>query len=201
MTPRRQNPRKEIIHIGLDFDGVVAYNPLRVVRGPITYIKRRFLKKKKTEFYIPTSPFMKFIFWLPHQWSFFPGRGMERLKQLVEEGKVEACIVSGRYGYLDAEIPQWLKRRGLTKTFTAVYANKNNEQPHLFKERMLKKLKLDYFIEDNFDIVQHLTYHTPTPIFWIYNLFDRCQQYSRKFSSPQEALQWICSNTLKRKMA
>jgi hypothetical protein len=134
---------------------------------------------------------MKFVFWLPHQCSFFPGHGMALLKQLVDKGKVEACIVSGRYGYLDAQIPVWLKRRGLDTVFTAVYANENNEQPHVFKERMLKKLQLDYFIEDNFDIVSYVQKRVKTKICWIYNICDKGQTYQRKFSSIQAILQTL----------
>jgi len=182
------------IRIGFDFDGVVAYNPLRIIRAPITFIKRRILKKHHTEFYIPTSPLMKFLFWLPHQWSFFPGKGMGYLKQLVQEGKVEAYIVSGRYGYLDAQIPTWLNQRGLQDVFTAVYANEQNEQPPLFKERMLKKLQLDYFIEDNLDIVEYLVMRTKTRIYWIYNIFDRKHLFNHKYASPKEALMYIIGN-------
>jgi len=196
MTSKKQSSSHTPIRIGLDFDGVVAANPLRVVRGPITYIKRHILKKKKTEFYIPTSPFMKFVFWLPHQCSFFPGRGIYRLKKLVEEGKVEVCIVSGRYGYLDAQIPVWLKWRGLDRTFTAVYANEQNEQPHVFKERMLQQLHLDYFIEDNFDIVSYLQKRTPTKIYWLYNIFDRGQPYQFKFASVRDVLSHIFSKKM-----
>jgi len=184
-------PKKHVLRIGFDFDGVVAYNPLRIVRGPITYIKRKLFKKKKTEFYIPKSPFMKLLFWIPHQLSFFPGVGMQTVKRLVEEGKVEAYIISGRYGYLDAQIPRWLRSRGLDTAITAVYANGQNEQPHLFKERMLKELKLDFFVEDNFDIVEHLTKKTKTRIYWIYNIFDRNQPYQYKCASIQEALHSI----------
>ena len=194
MALPKQSPLLPPIRIGLDFDGVVAYNPLRIVRGPITYIKRRVLKKKKTEFYIPTSWLMKFIFWLPHQWSFLPGFGIKTLKKLVKEGKVEACIVSGRYGYLDAQIPIWLKRRGLDTVFTAVYANEKNEQPHLFKERMLHQLKLDCFIEDNFDIVSYLQKRTATKVYWIYNILDKGQAYPFKFSSIQAVLQTLFSD-------
>lgn len=176
------------IRIGLDFDGVVAYNPLRVVRAPITFIKHNIIKKKTTEFYIPTTPFMKFLFWLPHQFSFFPGRGMGYLRQLVRDGNVEAYIVSGRYGYLDAQIPQWLKQRRLHDIFTEVHANTDNEQPHLYKERMVRQLRLDYFIEDNLDIVKHLSQTTPVRIYWIYNIFDRCHPYPYKFASPGDAL-------------
>lgn len=188
--------KKQIIRIGLDFDGVVAYNPLRIIRAPITFIKRHILKKHRTEFYIPTSPLMKFLFWLPHQWSFFPGKGMGYLKQLVQEGRVEAYIVSGRYGYLDAQIPTWLQQRGLQNVFTAIYANEHNEQPHLFKERMLNKLHLDYFIEDNLDIVEYLVTKTKTKIYWIYNIFDKKHVFVHKYPSPKDALLGIKSVTV-----
>jgi hypothetical protein len=181
-------PTHRKLRIGLDFDGVVAYNPLRVVRGPITAVKRRFLKKKTTEFYIPKNPLMRFLFWIPHQFSVLPGPGLDDLKRLVDAGEAEAYIVSGRYGYLDADIPRWLKTHGFAGIFREVIANERDEQPHLFKERTLKRLNLDYFVEDNFDIVEHLSARLPTKILWIYNVVDRGSAYPRKFASLKAAL-------------
>jgi len=181
--------RTKKIRIGLDFDGVVAYNPLRIVRGPITYVKRRIFGAKKTKFYVPKSPIMKALFWIPHQFSFLPERGMEYLRQLVESGDVEVYIVSGRYGYLDDELIHWLTKHGYHTLFKEIIVNRHDEQPHLFKERQLKTLKLDYFIEDNFDIVEHLSaLQQECKILWIYNILDKYSSYPRKYPDLLTAL-------------
>lgn len=179
------------IKIGLDFDGVVAYNPLRIVRGPITYVKRRIFGARKTKFYVPKHPIMKALFWIPHQFSFLPERGMEYLRELVESGNAEAYIVSGRYGYLDDELIYWLKKHGYHRLFKDIIVNRQDEQPHLFKERQLKTLNLDYFIEDNFDIVEHLSSTVNTRILWIFNILDRTSRYPRKYPTLHEALHSI----------
>lgn len=182
---------KKIIKIGLDFDGVVAYNPLRIVRAPITLVKRHILRQKKTSFYVPTSALMKFLFWVPHEMSFFPGLGMDMLKNLVDQGKVEAHLISGRYAYLNRSLHTWLKRRKLDRIFTSIHTDLANEQPHIFKEQKLKELQLDYYIEDNLDIVEHLAQRVDTKILWIDNILDRRHSYPHKYPHLQKALEEI----------
>lgn len=182
--------KKKII-IGLDFDGVVAYNPLRIVRAPITYIKRTLFRSKKIKFYIPKSPLEKLLFYIPHQLSIFPGFGMNMLTQLVKKGIVEAHLISGRYSYLDSGLRIWLKNQDVEKIFTSIHTNTKDEQPHLFKEKVIRDLELDYFIEDNLDIVQYLTPRVDTNVLWIYNIFDRNVQYENKYPYMKKALEDI----------
>jgi len=135
---------------------------------------------------------MKALFWIPHQFSFLPERGMEYLRKLVESGDVEVYIVSGRYGYLDDELIHWLTKHGYHTLFKEIIVNREDEQPHLFKERQLKNLKLDYFIEDNFDIVEHLSVqHQGCKILWIYNILDKHSSYERKYPDLLTALMSI----------
>lgn len=189
--------KKKII-VGLDFDGVVAYNPLRIVRAPITYIKRTLFQSKKIEFYIPKSPLEKLLFYVPHQLSILPSIGMNMLKEMVEKGIVEAHLVSGRYAYLDSGLRTWLKNRDVEKIFTSIHTNINDEQPHLFKEKIIRKLKLDYFIEDNLDIVEYLTPRVDTTVLWIYNIFDRNVQYKNKYPHMKQALEDILTASIDR---
>ena len=53
---------------------------------------------------------------------------------------------------------------------------------------MIKKLNLDIYVEDNWDIVNHLNVEiknqkSKIKIFWIFNLLDRNIKYKNKFSS------------------
>lgn len=176
------------LKVGFDFDGVVAYNPLRIFRQPVASFKNIFFKKKETSFFVPKTSWQKWIWTILHETSVFPSYGIEKLKEMVQNGEIEAYIVTGRYSFLEESFYRWLKKHGLEKTFKGYYLNKANEQPHLFKERMLKKLGLDIFVEDNWDIVQHLSSKNKIRIHWIYNLLDHFKKYENKHASLQDFL-------------
>lgn len=187
----------EKIKVGLDFDGVVAYNPFRVVRYPVAYFKKNILGIKKLRFWYPQHPWQQ-IFWkILHESSVFPAKGAELLKQLVREDAIEAHLISARYSFLDESLLRWLKKYELHDLFTTININKENEQPHLFKEKMVGEKKVDFFIEDNLDIVRYLSGKREaesgkgTKIYWIYNLVDRAFPHPYKYPYLEKALQNI----------
>ena len=161
------------IKIGLDFDGVVAYNPFRVIRAPITFFKRKILKKRGTRFFVPKNDWQKGLWRILHESSVFPADGVGLLKEMAKNPKYEFHLITARYSFLRGDLDKWLKKNGLTNIFTSINSDDLDEQPHLFKESMVSKLGLDYFVEDNLDIVSHLRKATQVRIFWIYNILDR----------------------------
>lgn len=70
-----------------------------------------------------------------------------------------------------------------------VHFNADDEQPHEFKERMIHKLRLDMYIEDNFDIVEHISKNPKVQIVWIYNILDRHIQFSKKAPTLLKAIE------------
>ena len=182
---------KKPIIVGFDFDGVIAYNPLRIARAPISYIKRIVLSSQKTEFYVPKNFVERMLFYVPHLMSIMPGIGMGLVRELVENGVIEAHVVSGRYGYLESGLRTWIKYQRLEHVFTSIHTNRNDEQPHLFKEKKLRELGIEYFVEDNLDIVRHLASHGKTKIMWIYNIFDKTVEYEYKYPHIHSALKEI----------
>lgn len=186
------------LKVGLDFDGVVAYNPFRVIRAPIAFVKKHILGVNSLCFWYPKKPWQQ-IFWIIlHESSVFPAKGTGLLRQLVKKDKVEAHLVTARYSFLDDHLYNWLDRSRLRKYFKTININKNDEQPHLFKEKVIKKLSLDIFVEDNWDIVKYLSVKRQaesgklnTKIFWIYNIVDRNMSYKYKFPYLEKALENI----------
>lgn len=75
--------------------------------------------------------------------------------------------------------------------FAGYHLNEKNEQPHEFKERMIKELKLDVFVEDNLDIVEHLDKKTDTHVIWIYNIFDHFVKRDKRFPTLKKAVDHI----------
>lgn len=185
------------IKVGLDFDGVVAYNPFRIIRSPVAFIKRNILRVRKLQFWYPKHKWEQ-IFWIIlHESSVFPAKGVDLLANLVKNGVVEAHLMTARYSFLDDHLYNWLDKYNLRSLFKTVNLNKNDEQPHLFKEKIIRKYKLDYYIEDNWDIVKYLSQlrttnqELRTKIYWIYNILDRFVEYPYKFPYLEKALEEI----------
>lgn len=185
---------KKIV-IGLDFDGVVAYNPARLARFPISFIKRHVLGVKKVQFFVPKTQLQRTVWALGHETSMFPSYGASLLRELTHDGLVEAHLVTARFGYLENGLYAFLQRWDLLDCFRSITLNKNEEQPHEFKERIVKAKKFVYYIEDNWDIVSHLSHRqVHTDIHWIYNLFDRATPYAHKFPYLYASLRSIATS-------
>lgn len=179
------------ITVGIDFDGVLAYNPFRVVRAPIVFVKSRVFGISKTQFYIPKRPYEQLLWKILHESSVFPAKGVSLLRQLVAERVIEAHLVTARYSFLNTRLNRWLDRYDLKRVFKSVTINAKDEQPHLYKERIVGERKFDVFIEDNWDVVRHLSSKTSSKIMWIYNITDRNNPYRYKFPYLEKALEDI----------
>lgn len=183
---------KKRIIVGLDFDGVVAYNPVRLARFPISYIKRHVLGIKKVSFFVPKTPFERWLWALGHETSMFPAQGASLLRTLTQNGTIEAHLVTARFGFLEQQLYQFLDRWDLRRAFTSITLNTKEEQPHTYKARIVSSKKFDYYIEDNWDIVEHLhALHLKTQIHWIYNILDRNREYPMKHPYLKHALEDI----------
>lgn len=184
------------IRVGVDFDGVLAYNPFRVARLLVSTLKRKVLRIEKLSFFIPRNGFERLIWAIMHESSVFPAIGADNLKSMAGENKYEFYLVTARFGFLAPQLSRWLRRWGFDHLFRALEINHAHEQPHLFKARIIRNLKLDYYIEDNWDIVDYLVQtNTKSKIFWIYNVLDRSRAYPHKFPYLGKALELIRENS------
>lgn len=179
----------KILKVGFDLDGVILYNPLRIVRRFVVLLKKLFNESKADTFYIPKSKITMFAWNLLHKSSIFVSPAYEEIKKLVLKGNFEAYLISGRYSFLKKDFEYWVNKINAKKYFKGVYINKKDLQPYVFKEEMIKKLDLDIYIEDNWNIVKKLIKtNKKTRIFWLTNFFDKNIKYRYKFQNLNEAL-------------
>ncbi|KXK07585.1 MAG: hypothetical protein UZ21_OP11001001003 [Microgenomates bacterium OLB22] len=183
--------RKKVLRVGFDLDGVLVYNPARIARLPITLIKKIFLPSRQKTFFIPTTDFQKSIFRLFHLSSIFVAPGVSTIKELARNNDIELYIITARFDFLKDDFYAWLKRMGIRPVLKRAFYNKDNQQPHIYKEHLVKKLELDYFVEDNYDIVEHLSKTTKTTVLWIYNILETGKAYPHKFPSLLKAVSYI----------
>jgi hypothetical protein len=179
------------IKVGFDLDGVLLYNPARIVRAPVVQFKHKFFPKKEKVFYVPSTPPERFLWHIFHLSSIFIAGGFSDIKKLREKGIIEPYLVTARYDFLKPDLKRWLRLMKAHDTFEGVFMNENNMQPHLYKEKMVKRLGLDVFVEDNWDVVSHLNKTTTSKNLWIYNIFDRSIHYPLRFPSLKKAVTHI----------
>jgi glycosyltransferase involved in cell wall biosynthesis len=184
------------IRIGFDLDGVLLYNPIRIYRPAVAFVKRHILKRKKTRFFVPTSPFQQWLFTQMHKTSFLIAPGFERIKRLTDAGIIEPYLVTARFAFLKTDLDYWLKKMDADSVFKACYYNAQNEQPHLFKARMIQELNLEMFVEDNWDIVERVNriVRPSKPDFicwWVSNIMDSGIPYAHKALSLNQAIDGV----------
>lgn len=191
MPKRTLKRTKTPIRIGFDLDGVLLYNPARIIRRPVKSFKRRFIPKRENTFFVPHSPLMKFIWHLFHKSSVWVADGYDMIVELSKDPDIEIYLVTARFGYLRPDVEKWLRKINAKAVFVKCIINEKDEQPHQYKLKQVKKLKLNYFVEDNWDIVSHLAEKTDIKAYWIYNIFDRQVHYPLKFPTLKKAVTHI----------
>lgn len=187
--------KSKLIKVGLDFDGVVAYNPFRVIRAPVAFVKSRLLGVKNLKFYVPQQKWQR-IFWIiMHESSIFPANGSKLLKEMAATDKYEFHLITARFHFLDQSLNRWLTRYRMKPIFKSINMNIHDKQPHIHKLETINRLGLDYFVEDNWDIVNYLKGKTQTKVYWIYNLTDLSVKYPDKFPYLKKALEDLNQHT------
>lgn len=179
---------KKQLRVGFDLDGVLLYNPARIARPIIVFFKKIFFKKEVNKFHYPQTRIQKLIWLIFHKVVFGPALGYEDLKKLIRSKKIKAYIITGRNESLKDDFSRWMEKLDANKYFAGSYFNDKNDQPYLFKEKMIRKLKLDLYIEDNWDIVKYIDQRSniknqKVKVFWIYNILDRFKKFPNKFPS------------------
>jgi len=193
----KQKPLK----VGFDMDGVLLYNPARIVRPLISTFKKNKIgfKREELEFYVPRPGFQQFFWEMLHKSSCFLAPGFDQIKKLKAEKLIEPYMITGRFGHLKKDYLKWKKKMKADELFVECFMNSDDEQPHLFKERLIKDLGLEVFVEDNWDIVRYLDDSCRqkggeicnAQVIWVSNILDYRIKYHSKVSNLKSAIEII----------
>jgi len=153
--------------IGLDLDGIIIDRPPGIPKSVIEYLYKDH-SKQDLNYRFPSLWEQKI-----RRLSHLPGvrppiwKNLKILKNLKQK-KYQLFVISGRFSFLEDLTFAWLNKYQTRECFQEIYLNKNNLQPHLFKEKMLKKIKVNLFIDDDFDTVVYLAQRFPQIQFYYY---------------------------------
>ncbi|MCL5090491.1 MAG: hypothetical protein M1514_00600 [Patescibacteria group bacterium] len=143
--------------IAFDLDGVVIDKPPLVPKQLIEFFFRGCHPKKELHYRFPQLKLEQVVRKISHFYLFRPEiKGNIKFIKGLGQNNYELFIVSGRYSFLQKETENWLKKREMRNVFKEIFLNFNNEQPHLYKEKILIKLQPDIFVDDDPEIAGYL---------------------------------------------
>jgi len=87
----------------------------------------------------------------------------------LPKDKHELYLISSRFGFLEKQTLSLMTRLGLDSVFTRMYFNFENKQPHLFKDEVLRQLKLDLYIDDDLALLKYVAQrNNATKFYWFH---------------------------------
>lgn len=156
------------IHVGFDFDKVLVSYPPIIPDGLVDWLYKK--KSKTLKYRFPRSIEQKI-----RVVSHFPifrhpiWQNIEIVEKLAQQNGHKLFLVSSRFGFLEKKTRNWLKKFPVDKHFQEVHFNFKNKQPHLFKNEMIKTLKINYFVDDDLDLLLYLAKENPDVTFYWLN--------------------------------
>lgn len=165
------------MNIGFDLDRIFIDLPPLV---PSRIIDLFYKEKNGPELkYRKPSKIEQIIRVFSHHPIFRPPitHNLNYIKNLVSQNKNKYYLISSRFSFLKKKTSGLIKRYGLDKVFHAMHFNYGDKQPHHFKNEIIKKLHLDMYVDDDLQLLEHLTYKNPKiKFFWL----------NKKISKPLE---------------
>ncbi len=155
------------MNIGFDLDKVFINTPPFI---PKSFIDKLYKKRDNgILLYRIPGPASQIIRSITHLPIFRPPI-KDNLEFLLSfpKNKNKLYLISSRFKFLESKTNRIVKKYHFAKIFDEMYFNFANEQPHIFKNRIIKKLKLDYYIDDDLSLLNYVAGdNLLTKFFWL----------------------------------
>jgi hypothetical protein len=151
--------------IGFDFDKVFVEYPPFVPDG---IIERLYKKKSEKLVYRMPGLWEQKIRILSHHTLLRPPikSHLQVLSQLKKENTYELYLISSRFSFLKSQTEHWLAKYHIHSFFKEVFFNFEDKQPHEFKNKIIKKLGITDYIDDDLDSLLYLSQKNPSVSFY-----------------------------------
>ena len=156
------------MNIGFDLDKIFIQYPPFIPEILIDKAYKRMLDGK-LKYRVPPKPEQLLRSFL-HQPIFRQPikNNIAFVKKLTKQNSNKHYLISGRFGFLKSRTNQIIKKHGFDKIFDGLYFNYSNNQPHLFKNEIIKKLRIDLYVDDDLQLLEHLCKDNPKiKFFWL----------------------------------
>lgn len=165
------------MNIGFDFDKVfVSYPPIIpdklidfIYKGQLALIPKKDADKINLKYRIP-GRIEKQIRIISHNYIFRPPlvNNIKALRLISKKTNHQTYLVSSRFGFLKNKTYIWLDKNKMKNYFHEIYFNFDNIQPHIFKEKVIRKNKITHYVDDDLDLLVYLSKKNPDlNLFWL----------------------------------
>jgi uncharacterized HAD superfamily protein len=159
---------KKELRVGFDLDGVIVDKPFFMPKPIIEWLYRAHNGNHKKYRY----PKYKTEIWLrqfSHHWFFRKPlkNNLKEIKNFIKNKEATAFIVSSRYNFLKERTLAWFNYHELNGFFQSININFSNQQPHVSKEKTIRKLNLDYYFDDDRITIDYLKNKIPQTEFFL----------------------------------
>ena len=156
------------MNIGFDLDKIFINYPPFI---PEELIDKLYKKKSNgvLEYRIPSRPEQIFRL-ITHYSKFRPPitKNINQLKTLPRD-KNEYFLISGRFGFLKNKTEYIVRKYQIEEFFDGMYFNFENKQPHFFKDKSIKNLKINRYIDDDLPLLKFLARENKAVLFYWLN--------------------------------
>ncbi len=156
------------MNLGFDFDKIFIDYPPFI---PDAVIDRLYKKRAsgKLSYRIPSKPEQIFRRFTHHPLLRPPiEENIKTIKKLVQNKQHKHYLISSRFDFLKNATQHLIKKHQFDNVFDGVFFNFENEQPHLFKDKIVKKLHIHRYVDDDLRLLEFLISKNPTIIcFWL----------------------------------
>lgn len=95
---------------------------------------------------------------------------IEFIKAVTQKSKDKHYLISSRFHFLKGKTEEIIKKYQFNKIFDEMFFNFENKQPHLFKNGVINKLKINRYVDDDIFLIKFLALNNPKTIFyWLNN--------------------------------
>lgn len=109
-------------------------------------------------------------------------KNLSVLKELSKDKKNNLYLISSRFSFLKSQTEEVSKRHEFEKIFKALYFNFDDEQPHVFKDSIIKKIHIDRYIDDDLSLITYLAKNNPGKKFFWLNMRENKQLAENLFA-------------------
>lgn len=159
---------QKILKIGVDLDGVIAQHSLGGFWVVLRKLKERILKTTRSANWYYPNTFLEKLAWRIINWLRVPFTDKDGLfASLAGENKARFYLVTSRFKFLEKLTGSWLKKYHLDKYFAGVLINTKDIDPLVFKAKVINDKDMDFFIEDDLDVIDYLEKNTSAKLCWV----------------------------------
>lgn len=92
------------------------------------------------------------------------------VKNLRKSSNHKHFLISSRFSFLKKTTERLILKHKLNELFNELHFNFDNRQPHIFKNQIIQRLKIDRYADDDLKLLEYVSEKNPkTLFFWLNN--------------------------------